>query len=146
VSGHHNVIKGFESLSKQQMFDMSARHVLKNGRASYKALKDHEGREMSSGTCVYSGIGCAAAPFLTPEARKKLIGRWEDGLVYGGLVPSYEAGFVQSLQDCHDNAKRTPPGTMKGDRDTLFLKDYRSRMRWLASVEGLNADVLEEMP
>lgn len=85
-----NVIDGFENLTQQQLFDMAAAHVLKNGRPS-----------MDRGACSYMGIGCAAAPFLTEEARKKLAGSWR-GLVGDGAIPPHESIFIQRLQNCHD--------------------------------------------
>ena len=58
-------IPGFTKLSAQRLFDMSAEHVLKNGKPSLNA----------NGTCTYGGIGCAAAPFLKESVREDGEGR-----------------------------------------------------------------------
>ena len=56
-----NVIPGFESLTKQQLFDISSAHILKTRTRCVT----------SSGGCTYRGVGCAAAPFLTKKALKQ---------------------------------------------------------------------------
>ena len=88
-----NVIDGFEDLTPEQCIDMAVKHVLRNGRPSVD--KD--------GICCYFGIGCAAAPFLTPLARETLPGTWNH-LVAAGYVPANNRHTIADLQRCHDTA------------------------------------------
>ena len=118
-------IEGFESLTKQQMFDMSAKHVLANGR-----------RSTNDGGCVYSGIGCAAAPFIKPEYREDA-DRVEAGsswpfLCSANLVPGHNSGLVTAIQKCHDSAG-----------SACFVGDIKKRMLEVAEWYNLSADVLK---
>lgn len=120
-----NVIEGFENLTKQQLFDMAAAHVLKNGRPS-----------MIGGACSYMGIGCAAAPFLTDSARKVLVGSWT-GLVGDRKVPEHEEILIQRLQDCHDG--------FAGDKcHVQFITLYKRAMREVAKQFNLDPSILEK--
>ena len=118
-------IDGFESLTKQQMFDMSAKHVLANGR-----------RSTNDGGCVYSGIGCAAAPFIKLEYREDA-DRAEAGsswpfLCSADFVPGHNSGLVTAMQKCHDSADSNG-----------FVEDFKKRMREVAKWYNLSADVLK---
>lgn len=97
------LIDGFAKLTPQQCFDISLAHVRKNGKPSVALYVDGGLKG-----CVYSGIGCAAAPFLTESARKTIVGSW-----YGVAAKASSAGepgrinvdLIQDLQTCHDNAE-----------------------------------------
>ena len=121
-----NVIPGFTSLSKQQLFNMSAAHVIKNGKSS---------RDDRTGRCIYSGIGCAAAPFLTKDARENLSAPW-DSLCFSQQVPNHEADFILHLQRCHDRARPT--------WGLEFIASYKKSMRELATSNYLSAAVLDK--
>ena len=124
-------IDGFESLTKQQMFDISAKHILGTGKCSLN----------SAGTCSYAGSGCAAAPFIKPEYRDKADNygtspagtSWHD-LVEGGYAPAHEQKFVTDLQLSHDShaAQHAPQ----------FLDNYRYDMKFLGKEHGLDISVL----
>jgi hypothetical protein len=114
-----NVIDGFEQLTPQQCFDMAARHVLANGRPSID----------ESGSCCYTGIGCAAAPFLTEEGKRQ---NWAWGSMPGR--PDTNEDLIGAMQDAHDYADRAP------DR---FVDDFKDRMRQLAEDRGLSTAVLD---
>ena len=120
-----NVIPGFTELSKQQLFDMSAAHVIKNGKSSRN----------DGGFCVYSGIGCAAAPFLTEDARENLTAAW-NSLCFSKQVPDHEADFILHLQYCHDRARPT--------WGPEFIASYKKSMRELATSNYLSAAVLDK--
>lgn len=137
MSQGYATIDGFEKLSRQELFDMSLAHVRKNGKPSLAPL--YEGSHSS--VCVYSGIGCAAAPFLKPERREACdgLGSW-DALVepevcgqttYSetslAVAPPHEQALIRQIQQCHDN---TPRGS-------TFLPSFNQRMRELAQREGL---------
>jgi hypothetical protein len=122
-----NVIDGFEQLTPQQCFDMAARHVLTNGKQSAEL-----------GSCVYSGIGCAAAPFLTSEARASLKAVWSE-LVDGLVVPAANGALIRGMQICHDDADDS-------DGDAAFVSDFKRRMRSLAVEKGLSPAVLDSQP
>lgn len=114
-----NVIEGFESLSKQEIFNMAAAHVLKNGkRSSY------------NGACSYQGIGCAAAPFLTDSARGKLVGSWSS-LFELELIPGHECAFIQRIQECHDYCD-----------DLHFVAAFKAGMQGVAEDHNLDPSVL----
>lgn len=122
------VIEGFENLSKQELFNMSARHILSTGQQS------------TAGTaCIYGGTGCAAAPFLLPECRAGL-DKYElnwTGLRDKGLVPDHEYHFVTQLQNCHDSfAWRTA--------EIPFMDHWRKRMKAVATEHQLSSEVLNE--
>ena len=117
-------IPGFEKKSKQELFNMSLAHVRSTGQRSLNP----------SGGCCYSGIGCAASPFLLPEKRAAAdaiaaisCSDW-GGLVEENVVPYINYEFVGQLQMCHD---RDFPGGGK------FLTQYEARMEELARHHGL---------
>ena len=120
-------IEGFDSLTKQQMFDMSAAHILSTKRKS--CYED-------APKCFYSGSGCGAAVFIKPEGREvcdnSINGTWE-GLASDGLVSSHEAEFVQKLQWAHDDASSSPED---------FLDSWKTRMRSVAAEYRLADGVL----
>lgn len=122
-------IPGFENLSRQEIFNISVRHVLANGK---KSMNDQQ--------CVYSGIGCAAAPFIREEERQASDGRcssmvggsnWAN-LRSGGYVPDHHVEFIQNLQQCHDNSSD----------DDNFIDDFKDRARAFALHYELKTDVL----
>ena len=124
-------IDGFESLTKQQMFDISAKHIIAAGKCS---VNDH-------GTCSYAGSGCAAAPFIKPEYRKEAdtyntndAGTSWDDLVKGAYVPSHEHKFVTELQLSHDSHA--------SDYSPMFLANYLYDMKFLGKEHGLDISVL----
>lgn len=122
-----NVIPGFAKLSKQELFDMAAAHVLKNGEPSVNAR----------GSCTYSGIGCAAAPFLTETARNNLLGSWR-GYTREGLLPSHEREFISLLQRCHDHWA----GPMYRLTGPAFIEKFKESMAELAKEFSLSPAVL----
>lgn len=137
MSSRIRLIDGFSSLTKQQMFDISAKHVLGNGKPG--VLFDKDGRYNG---CVYSGIGCAAAPFIHPDDR---------GIAYGGWYSVantadnwHEQHFIGELQRCHDNAANdciVPGGTVNNDK---FLIDFIAYMGRLANRYALSTEVLNK--
>jgi hypothetical protein len=111
-----NVISGFENLTYEQCIEMSVRHVHRTGKKS---------RESKGGgvfMCSYRGVGCAAAPFLTPEARNKLEGAW-DHLVAKELVPGFNGRLIQTLQSCHDGSLSSTPAQFRDNFDKN-IKDH----------------------
>ena len=117
-------IPGFEKKSKQELFNMSLAHVRSTGQRSLNP----------SGGCCYSGIGCAASPFLLPEKRAEAdaiadtsSSDW-DGLRDQNVVPYKNYKFVSQLQDCHDRAYPT-----EGE----FLPQYEAKMKGVARQHGL---------
>jgi hypothetical protein len=130
------LIEGFSLLTKQQIFDISAKHVLANGKPSV-VLSD-AGKYNG---CVYTGIGCAAAPFILPEDREVARGSWYT--VSNDADNKHEHLLIQEMQNCHDNA------SIAGERgeDCLslnFIEEYKKRMLVVASANGLNTSVLNK--
>ena len=124
-----NVIPGFENLSPQRCFDMAAEHVLKNGKASVN----------ERGVCSYRGIGCAASPFLTEAARKKLLSGWRT-LVNDGDVPEHNKELIMDLQNAHDSAEDYRDAN--NAPDAFFIQSYIWRMESVALYYSLNPGVL----
>ena len=119
-------IEGFEQLTEQEAFDISAKHVLKNGRQSVK----NDGYK-----CVYTGIGCGASPFIREEHRARCdegVANGWTGLASQHLVPEHLKDVVHKLQRCHDYADKTN-----------FVEDYKTRMASVANDLNLNPAVLE---
>lgn len=124
-------IDGFESMTRQELYDMSARHILSTGVRS--------ARPGDSG-CVYSGTGCAAAPFLRPECREKA-DKADHGISTGwctlahvGFVPAHEENLISKLQQAHDACR---------DADT-FMQDWAKQMWAVARSFGLSDAVVVE--
>lgn len=113
------------TMSKQEIFDTSARHVLKNRRPS-----------MRGGICCYDGIGCAAAPFLKPESRHQADteeSTW-DQLAVLGYVDQHELELIRELQKCHDDAAL--------EKRLDFMAGWKESMLALGQHLNLNTDVL----
>lgn len=89
-------IDGFESLTAQEVFDISAGHLLKQMRVS-------ENR----GICRYrgeNGLMCAAGPFLKDEHTEKCEGMSWVVLREDKLVPYDNSNLIDDLQYVHDSA------------------------------------------
>ena len=118
-------IPGFEKLSKQELFDMSAAHICSTRQKSYGSVVG----------CSYAGSGCAAAPFIRPEHRQRAdkYGTWARQVDLL-LAPDHETSFVLALQCCHDFA------TERG-----FFDDWKRNMCSLAERHGLSTAKLDEL-
>lgn len=83
-------------------------------------------------SCVYSGSGCAAAPFIKPEFRELAdsYGAWPNVK----RRSSHEAEFVRQLQMAHDGAKH-------GEG---FLHSWKLTMRGIASRNNLSTALIDE--
>ena len=123
-------IDDFENLTKQQMFDMAAKHILTTKK---KSVSEH-------GACLYSGSGCAASVFIKPEFRKtaddldSLDGTGWSHLVCENLVPDHLPKFVVDLQVAHDCSDSGPN----------FLTDYVQRMCVVAARYKLDSSILDK--
>lgn len=124
----HITIEGFEALTQQQLFDMSAKHIIEQGKPG----------QSSSGTCSYKA-GCAASIFIKHDERSYAddSGSWEDLEIHGD-VPETHSDFVERLQICHDRAAIE---TFK-DGGEGFIADWSARMQILAKQYNLNTDAL----
>lgn len=121
-------INEFESLTKQQMFDMAAKHIITTRQQSV----DEDCQ------CCYSGSGCAASVFLKPECREKADNLSAPGwirLADRGYVPVHEKTFIGELQLCHDSATN----------GEAFFYNWIRRMHELAKSYGLGTAVLDEV-
>lgn len=102
-----NVIPGFEQLTPQQVFDISAAHLLKQGKRSMAP---------NGNDCAYRGVGglqCAAGPFVTDDfARGNNIISWQR-LAEEGAVPKTNLGLICMLQYAHDKAYDLDRAEMK---------------------------------
>lgn len=117
-----NVIKGFEKLTPQQCFDMSAKHILKTRE-----------RCVDGSCCSYKGKGCAARPFLTNAAAGLFSGSWSY-LAHRGDVPATNEELISRLQLCHDAARD----------GQVFIQDWKLRMRALAGDLNLSTALIDE--
>lgn len=126
-----STVPGFEQMTPQELFNISARHVLSNGAPSVT----------SKGRCKYGGIGCAAAPFLMPH-RRKTLDRYDKswpGLLEKGEVPSKHSVLVSRMQSCHDG----PAEASLVNGTAEFLHAFKEGMRHLARDNHLDASVLD---
>lgn len=125
-------IEGFENLTKQQMFDMSAKHILSTKTKSFN----------EDGNCSYAGTGCAAAPFIREECRAAADVDPSGGAATGwgflrsrGDVPEHNAEFVRELQYCHDETEH--------EVGSMFVDEWLDSMYRLAEHMGLDTTVLK---
>lgn len=91
-------IDGFESLTAQQVFDISAKHLLKQNAKSRKVGS-------TSGVCLYRGPDnrqCAAGPFLKDECASDCEQKAWGWLVSDGHVPTTNQRLINTLQNVHD--------------------------------------------
>lgn len=135
-------IDNLDNLSKQELFDMSAHHILSTRLKSFN---------ISTRTCSYSGFGCGAAPFLKSDYRELAdsFGSWDSlvGCSWDGsigissartstrnfTISGHEHRFIRELQRCHDNAP-----------EENFISEWTWKMRVLAEEYQLNSKVLYE--
>lgn len=125
---------GFAKMTKQEIFDAAATHVLKNGKPSVRVGATNDV------ACQYGGIGCAASPFLLPSKRDAMDARSISWLSMKceGLVPDHFAEFVLEIQRCHDN-----PVTLDSQLSDLdFIAEFKASMRQIAVESGLDSSVL----
>lgn len=121
-------IDNLPDMTAQEVFDTAAKHVLTNGRPS-----------LNRKNCVYSGIGCAAAPFLKPEFTKRAdeVGNWMT-LHTRNKVPDNHLSLIVELQSCHDDAAR-----YRSSRDSAgFISGFKFNMRNVAERFKLDASIL----
>jgi hypothetical protein len=126
-------IPSFKSMSAQEVFDMSAGHLLKQGK---QCQDDTE-------TCLYrgeNGMACAAGVFLTDEGAKaadnpkEMLGHscptagWEH-LVFLEAVPCKHVELIRALQGIHDY---------------ILPSGWKTRLSELADRENLSDAVCHE--
>ena len=103
-------IPELETMSAQEVFDKALNHVKSTGKASVN----------KNGFCCYSGIGCAASPFLIKSYKKNADARknktWWD-LVATSTVTSKHDLLIIEIQGAHDDASRG-----QNDFISTFLK------------------------
>ena len=93
---NYATVDGFEQLSEQEVFDISAKHLLKQNK---KSLSEDEE------TCMYRGEGgrmCAAGPFIKDSGAEKCERRDWATLVKAGAVPAANSQLIIELQAVHD--------------------------------------------
>lgn len=104
-------IDGFESLTAQQVFDISAGHLLKQMQRS----EDGE-------NCRYrgkNGLMCAAGPFLKDEYAEKCEGTGWYGLHIDGLAPRTNSKLIRELQMVHDACD---PSEWRGQLEAVAVR------------------------
>lgn len=118
-------IPGLSKMTKQEIFDMSARHILSTGKKSY---------DIVSKGCVYSGSGCAASPFIRQQYLDEAdeIGLWEL-LVNSNKVSKHHIDFIGQLQETHDEIR---------EPDCRFMSAWKENMKLLATRHHLSDAVL----
>jgi hypothetical protein len=122
MSAKHLTVEGFEQLTPQQMYDMSASHILSTGVKSEV-----------NGRCQYAGTGCALAPFIKPEYREQADSLGPiDMVVQQAFAPEVNLPLLQDLAYAHD---RTHPGE-------TFMAEWKMFMRKLARKHSLSDEVL----
>lgn len=125
-------IPGFESLTAQQVFDLSVAHI---ASTRTKSLDPTD----SDRRCIYSGSGCAAAPFLREECRKEADDATRGGwriLMSKGLVPGNNDELITLLQNAHDRTQDDQP----------FMPQWKAHMIQVAGYYELSTTELDKVP
>lgn len=118
------------NLTSQEVFNRAYLHVMKNGRPSID----------SDGTCIYGGIGCAAAPFLKEELRDITAGGWRY-LVMDGRVSRAHDRLIHKLQVAHDEAAYI---SRWSGSSPDFTANFAFRMAKVAEQYGLTIPNFEK--
>lgn len=125
------LIPGFCSLTKQEAFDISARHLMSTKKP---AIND-------TGTCIYGGTGCGAAPFLKEECREKARGSWSSV-----VNESHLQKFICALQAAHDNAAAQENQRANYDKtkfkNEAWFQSWRQLMFMIANAADLDTHTL----
>lgn len=128
-------IDGLDAMSKQELFDMSARHILKTRTKSTGTFPNS-----GNGGCIYSGSGCGASVFLKPEFHQSAdgVGSWmaleHMSSDYFLKISHHECRFISELQSCHDRASNDT---------SLFMEEWERSMINMAHRYNLNLDVFK---
>lgn len=122
-SADPNLIPGFLSLTKQQAFDIAARHLLEQRKPS-----------VCQGTCSYKGIGCAASPFLKEEARESLKGSWPHITRETHLME-----FIHALQLAHDTPVHGDHGIVSNGQ---WFDQWKANMLMIAKASDLDGSII----
>lgn len=115
-------IDGFEKLSAQEVFNISAKHLLKQGKKSESAR---------DGNCKYRGPEgrmCAAGPFLKDEHTYACENKTWGTLVAIRRVPPNNDRLICKLQHVHDH---------------YCPEDWLVKLMELAIEHGLNIPEME---
>lgn len=125
------VIPGFEDMTPQEVFDLSAKHILTTRTKSMRRFDSGE-------RCAYSGSGCAASVFLTKPAIADIehVGAdssqdWCD-LVNEGVVPHTNEELISEMQHAHDDAPAD-----------CFMQAWEAGMRHIAQRFSLSTAVFD---
>lgn len=133
-------IEGFDNLSPQEAFDMSAKHILSNGPSFNSKLN----------ACRYGGSGCAAAVFIREEFRDiadRKAGQWLS-VVATRLASITNIDLIMSLQNAHDDSVEAALDMdANGIHKVVNLNNFFTRwycaMREVAEKFNLNMTVLD---
>ena len=133
-------IEGFDNLSPQEAFDMSAKHILSNGPSFNSKLN----------ACRYGGSGCAAAVFIREEFRDiadRKAGQWLS-VAATRLASITNIDLIMSLQNAHDDSVEAALDMdANGIHKVVNLNNFFTRwvhtMREVAAKYNLNTEVLD---
>ena len=133
-------IEGFDDLTPQQAFDMSAKHIISNGPSFDSKLN----------SCRYAGSGCAASVFLREEFRAiadRKGGQWL-AVVATRLASITNIDLIMSLQNAHDDSvdaalDMDDTGVNKVVNLNNFSTRWVHAMREVAAKFNLNTEVLD---
>ena len=131
-----NTLKGTKMGIKQDLLDISYKHIIKQGRPSIT----------DTGFCRYSdgnGGGCGAWPFITtysPDMENlgwtQVVSRFPSSLDERAVEDSI---FVQTLQEMHDKAAQSINRMGQG-----FIENYKHRVELFVEKHGLVIPTLQE--
>ncbi len=129
-------IEGFETKSKQELFDMAAKHIIANGPSFNTSLQ----------SCRYGGSGCAAAVFICDHLRSFAdgIGSWRS-LLAQNVIPENNFELVRSLQDTHDGAVLAAKEDGVINVSNFFTR-WQFDMRTIAKFHGVSSAVVDNIP
>lgn len=140
-------------MERQDVFDIGARGVFKQGRPSIARSPNGD----FTG-CMYRGLfgsKCLIGHLIPDEVYRPTM---DNGI--GGRLPmliddlaakgvtlldepmNIQAAFLKDLQECHDRAAALYPGD---DQTAEFLAEFAGRLRAFAMEVGLSTAVLDEL-
>lgn len=119
------LVDGFDTLTPEQVVDLAYAHIHKTLRKSANA----------SGNCMYSGLGCAAAPFVKPEKRNNVdaYGGWRN-LVSSKKLSEANMDLIVAVQTCHDSVDTN---SFANPDNTYFVENFDEKLRRVCVTHGL---------
>jgi hypothetical protein len=130
-------------MSKQDVFNKSVLHVLKQGKPSGQFIQDKDCPRFQCEYRAADGSQCAAGPFIvnySPDMENKTFRRLAEGYA-SNLEPDARehSWLVAALQDAHDGAAQDEvnAGVTQINGEPVFLNSFKEAVREIARQHQL---------